>query len=57
MKRDISLYGLTVLAAFMAAALIAGATQDGNIRHELLPNGRYNEARGRRKVRIKDAIG
>jgi hypothetical protein len=24
-------------------------TQDGYIRHELLPNGRYDEARGRRK--------
>jgi hypothetical protein len=89
MKRDVAPYGLTVLAAFMAAALIAGAspalagnapeasqptrkqngkpmsksaqpvaphpyvgmwvTQDGHIRHELLPNGRYDEARGRRK--------
>ncbi|URJ58962.1 Atu4866 domain-containing protein [Paenibacillus polymyxa] len=24
-------------------------TEDGNIRHELLPNGRYDEARGQRK--------
>lgn len=24
-------------------------TKDGYIRHELLPNGRYDEARGRRK--------
>lgn len=24
-------------------------TADGNIRHELLPNGRYDEARGRRE--------
>jgi Agrobacterium tumefaciens protein Atu4866 len=24
-------------------------TEDGNIRHELLPNGRYDEARGRRE--------
>ncbi|MDF7815874.1 Atu4866 domain-containing protein [Hymenobacter sp. YC55] len=24
-------------------------TQDGHIRHELLPNGRYDEARGHRK--------
>jgi hypothetical protein len=25
-------------------------TQDGYIRHELLPNGRYDEARGNRKI-------
>ncbi|URJ44392.3 Atu4866 domain-containing protein [Paenibacillus polymyxa] len=24
-------------------------TEDGNIRHELLPNGRYDEARGQRQ--------
>jgi hypothetical protein len=24
-------------------------TQDGHVRHELLPNGRYDEARGKKK--------
>jgi hypothetical protein len=28
-------------------------TQDGNIRHELLPNGRYVEARGTREAAYK----
>ena len=31
-------------------------TKDGYIRHELLSNGRYDEARGQRKVRIKDVM-
>lgn len=31
-------------------------TEDGNIRHELLPNGRYDEARGQRQVPIQAAI-
>lgn len=31
-------------------------TADGYIRHELLPNGRYDEARGSRKALIKEVI-
>lgn len=32
-------------------------TADGHIRHELLPGGRYDEARGRQKTLIKGATG
>jgi hypothetical protein len=31
-------------------------TGDGHVRQELLPNGRYDEARGNRKVPIKGAM-
>tara|TARA_R110000744_G_scaffold114150_3_gene213571 strand:- start:3490 stop:3630 length:141 start_codon:yes stop_codon:yes gene_type:complete len=31
-------------------------TQDGNIRHKLLLNNRYDEARGSKKMLIKETI-
>tara|TARA_R110000744_G_scaffold279621_10_gene391844 strand:- start:2092 stop:2232 length:141 start_codon:yes stop_codon:yes gene_type:complete len=31
-------------------------TEDGNIRHKLLPNNRYDEVRGNKKVLIKETI-